>query len=71
MTPAQAELLSRYRRIIADLEEQIVLLETGAIRFLRGAHDATAEALERTKTQRAELGALVDKHDPEGFTRLV
>ncbi|MFN4177363.1 hypothetical protein [Phenylobacterium sp.] len=71
MTPAMAELLHRHRRTIAGLDDQIAALRSGAVRYLRGAVDATAEALERAERDRAALQALVDKHDPEGFTKLV
>jgi hypothetical protein len=68
LTEAMTELLGRYREMIADLDQQVDALESGAIRFLRGGTDATPEALERTRRQRASLQAVVNKHDHQGAT---
>lgn len=70
LTESMAELLRRYRQMIADLDLQIEALESGAVRFLRGSSDATADALARARGQRSNLQELVDKHDPTGVTGL-
>jgi hypothetical protein len=71
MTPAQAELLHHHRRTIADLDKQIAVLSDGTVRFLRGNEDATEDALALARAQREALQALVDRHDPDGFTKIV
>ena len=70
MTPAQAELLHHHRRHVAALREHIELLETGAVRFLRGNVDATADAIARAAAHLETLEALIDRHDPDGDTVL-
>lgn len=76
MTPAQAELLSRCRRVIADMEEQVRMMELflagksgGFGTHAEGNRDTTAESIARTRAQITDLQALVEKHDPEGFTK--
>jgi len=68
MTPDMAELLHRYRRLIRELDGQLVDLRAGAIRFFRGDVDATPEAIALAERQKADLQRLVDKYDPEGWT---
>lgn len=70
LSDATAELLVRHRGMIADLDQQIAMLESGAIRFLRGSEDASEEALERAREQRTRLQEVVEKHDPAGLTAL-
>lgn len=67
-TEAMAAFLASHRAMIDDLDSQIADLESGAIRFLRGNLDATAEALAYAKRQRQGLQEIVDKHDPAGAT---
>ena len=76
MTPAMAELIHHHRKTISDLDEQIRLMEShqrGEAGFgtRSGNQDTTAESLESAARQRERLQDLVDKHDPEGFTKLV
>jgi hypothetical protein len=70
LSEAMAELLVHYRQQVDDLDNQIELMESGAIRFLRGPHDATAEAIERARGQKASLLEALNKHDPDGLTAL-
>lgn len=79
LTPALAELLNRYRRLIVRQENEVRLMEAhlagrqeqGAFGTHSGKRDTTAESIAKTRAQITELQELVDKHDPDGFTKLV
>lgn len=70
MTPDKAELLHHHRRHAAALREEIELLETGAVHFMRGSADATSDAIARATAHLETLEALIDRHDPDGATVL-
>lgn len=70
MTPAMAELLNRYRRLIADMQRQLEMFDEGGMTTHTNGKDTTAESRERVCAQIESLQALVEKHDPEGFTVL-
>jgi hypothetical protein len=71
MTPALAELLHHHRRTVAELRQQLEVLQGGAFRTREGDRDTTADSIARTEEQIARLKAVIAKHDPDGLTELV
>lgn len=71
MTPAQAELLNRFRRLIADLQRDMDgFQECGMSMHCNGA-DITEQQMQTMQERIDDLSALVEKHDPEGLTTIV
>ena len=75
MTPETAELLHHIRRVIEGLRLQGSLMELGlagggGFRTNANGRDTTVDSIARTTVQADQLQALVDKHDPEGLTKL-
>ena len=68
LTEERAELLISHRAMIAEMDQQIAMFESGAISFPNGSTLTKDEALDRACKQRAQLQALVEKYDPDGLT---
>lgn len=71
MTPDKAELLNHHRRQIAAMQRQLATIDEGVFTVHSNGEDITAEAREDLVRRIGVLEALVEKYDPEGFTRLV
>jgi hypothetical protein len=70
MTPAQAELLNRFRRTITDMQRQLEAMDDGRFTIRSNGEDITAQEREALCGRIQELEGLVEKHDPDGFTVL-
>lgn len=70
MTAAMAELLRRYRQMIADMQRQVDAFDDGRFTLHSNGEDITAETRADTCRKIDELKALVAKHDPDNWTAL-
>lgn len=71
MTPDKAELLHHYRRLIAKMQREMDDFQEAGMRLLNGADEDVTEAhMAKMQKMIERLEALVEKHDPEGFTVL-
>lgn len=71
MTPAQAELLSRYRRLITDMQRDMDAFQERGMSIHANGEDITEQHMQATQERIDSLRALVEKHDPEGVTTIV
>ncbi|MDB5447634.1 MAG: hypothetical protein JWQ97_2951 [Phenylobacterium sp.] len=76
MTPDLADLLHHHRRTVAELEDTVSRMQLwqrgeGGFGTHEGDTDTTSDSISRTLEQIERLKAVIDKHDPDGFTALV
>lgn len=71
MTPDKAELLHRLRREITDRQRSLDGFEERGMRLLNDRNeDVSPVFVEQLRAKIDEMQALVEKHDPDGFTVL-
>jgi hypothetical protein len=71
MSPAQAELLNRYRRLIADMQRDLDGFQECGMSMHCNGEDITEQQMATMQERIDNLRALVEKHDPEGVTTIV
>ncbi|MEW5687435.1 MAG: hypothetical protein AB1942_21165 [Pseudomonadota bacterium] len=71
MTPDKAELLNHHRRQIAAMQRQVAAMDDGRFTVRSDEVDVTEKARSELVRRISELEALVERQDPEGFTKLI
>lgn len=68
MTPALLELLTRYRRQLADMREQLRGFEAGGLKIYTNGRDSSAEWADQLRSRIEDMEKVLARHDPDGLS---